>query len=86
MLGGIVGANVLNMPDSAWAAMSLAQQETAMVNLINQAISDGDVIVFASNPALAAAGSGLAYEWQYLQSLGATLQSAGNGAYAVQLP
>ena len=65
-IGGVVGADVLNMPTAVWGGMTLAQQQAAMSAWVNSAIQAGSQIVFTNNPALAAAGTGLAYEYQYI--------------------
>jgi hypothetical protein len=57
---------VLNLPTAVWQELSLAEQQTVMSDWINAALQKGSQIVFTNNPAMAPAGSGLAYEYGYI--------------------
>ncbi|MGA7238398.1 MAG: RHS repeat-associated core domain-containing protein, partial [Bryobacteraceae bacterium] len=69
-VGGVVGAETLNIPDAVWQALGSAGQKDAMVGLINGALDRGAQIVFSIDPAAAGAGPGVAFEYQYILSLG----------------
>ena len=77
-IAGIVGADSLNVAPDVWAAMDLAEQQNMMASFINGARQVGQQIVFANDPSLAAAGSGLAFEYTYItQTLGLNVVASG---------
>jgi len=81
-IGGVVGAAVFSVPSAVWNSMSAAAQWAANQAFLDTSIANNSTILFLSNPNLAAEGSGLYTEWQYLQSVGySTLTAAGNGAF-----
>jgi hypothetical protein len=76
-IGGVLGADTLNMPLSQWLALGQNGQQAAMAGFIDQAIANGNQIIFTSNPALAAAGTGTAFEYGYLVDLGYSVVQQG---------
>jgi RHS repeat-associated protein len=84
-IGGAVGADALNIPTAVWQSWSVAEQESAMSGFIDSALNRGAQIVFTNDPALAQAGSGLAYEYQYILDLGYKIVQSGT-SWIVQIP
>ena len=79
-VGGIVGAKVLNIPNGVWQGMTVAEQQTTMTGFIDTALLSGAQIAFTNNPALAPAGSGLAFEYAYITGkLGLQIVAQGTG-------
>ena len=84
-LGGIVGADTFSIPQSVWETMTPAQQLAANQEFLDSAIANGSTIMFSSDPALAPASSGLAWEYDYLVQQGfKVVQDANGGWVAVQ--
>lgn len=77
-IGGIVGAATVNIPTAVWQAMTPQAQDGVMTGFIDTALMQGLQITFANNPALAAVGSGLAFEYNYItQTLGLQIVQEG---------
>jgi RHS repeat-associated protein len=76
-IGGVVGGRVLNVPQQIWAALTRPDQQRVMSGWIDSALRQGQQIIFTENPALAPAGSGLAFEYQYILSLGKQIVQSG---------
>jgi hypothetical protein len=76
-IGGVVGADTLNMPTAVWTAMTQAQQESTMMSFIDTALQNGSQVVFTANPALAPAGTGTAFEYGYITQLGYQIVQSG---------
>lgn len=69
-IGGSLGANALNMSQAQWEALGQAGQQQTMEGFIDTALAFGKQIIFTINPTTAAVGSGTAFEYQYITSLG----------------
>jgi hypothetical protein len=83
-IGGIVGGQVLNIPKDVWSDLSIVQQQGAMSSWMQSALSSGSQIVFTNDPALAEAGSGLAFEYQYILDRGLQVVQSGTSWIVVR--
>ena len=80
-LGGIVGANTFSIPQDVWNTMTTAEQWAVNEAFLEDAIANNSTIMFSSNPALAAAGTGLQQEYQFLISQGFRIVQDSNGGW-----
>jgi RHS repeat-associated protein len=77
-IAGMVGGQALNVPTAVWNSMSLLDQHATMVTWIDGALAADSQIIFTSNPALAAQGSGLLFEYNYItEDLGLEVVQSG---------
>jgi RHS repeat-associated protein len=68
-IGGVVGANTINIPADVWETMTLAQQQAALTGGIVQALNSGAQVAFTVNPATATGWT--LFEYNYItQDLG----------------
>ena len=75
-IGGVIGANTVNIPADVWEAMTTVDREAALTGGIQQALNRGAQVAFTVNPANATGWT--LFEYNFItQTLGKQVAQEG---------